>query len=87
MHEKTRSAKGRKMKSLRSSTVEPVLGSLINYTGMNRINSKGIGQANKCMLMAGTAYNLKKLLKCIFKPQPLRLQNHQIISSAMPMAA
>jgi hypothetical protein len=32
------SAKGRRMKLLRSSTVEPVFGSLINYTGLNRIN-------------------------------------------------
>jgi transposase len=59
MHRKTRSIQGRKMKLLRSSTVEPVFGSLINYTGMSRINSKGIQQANKCMLMAAAAYNLK----------------------------
>jgi transposase len=63
MHERTESAKGRRMKLLRSSTVEPVFGSLINYTGLNRINVKGLSQANKCMLAAATAYNLKKLLK------------------------
>lgn len=87
MHEKTKSSKGKRMKSLRSSTVEPVLGSLINYTGMSRINSKGIRQANKCMLMAATAYNLKKLLKYNFKPLQVKLQNHQIVSSAMLIAA
>ena len=51
------------MKKLRSSTVEPVLGTLVNYLGMRRVNTRGIEQANKCMLMAAIAYNLKKLLK------------------------
>lgn len=55
--------KAKKMARLRSATVEPVLGSLINYTGMRRVNAKGIKQANKCMIMAAAAYNLKKLLK------------------------
>jgi len=67
MQQRTKSIKGRQMKVLRSSTVEPVFGSLINYTGLKRINTKGLKQANKCMLMAATAYNLKKLLKYNFK--------------------
>jgi transposase len=87
MHRKTRSIHGRKMKLLRSSTVEPVFGSLINYTGMSRINSKGIQQANKCMLMAAAAYNLKKLLKYHFKPSQIRAENHQSKTEGMPMAA
>lgn len=87
MHRKTRSIQGRKMKLLRSSTVEPVFGSLINYTGMSRINSKGIQQANKCMLMAAAAYNLKKLLKYHFKPAQIRPKEHQTSLSGMPMAA
>lgn len=87
MHRKTRSIHGRKMKLLRSSTVEPVFGSLINYTGMSRINSKGIQQANKCMLMAAAAYNLKKLLKYHFKPSQIRTENHQSKTEGMPMAA
>ena len=68
MQQRVDSKKGKRMKLLRSSTVEPVLGSLINYTGLKRINAKGLKQANKCMLMAATAYNLKKLLKHTFKP-------------------
>jgi transposase len=68
MQQRVESTKGKQMKLLRSSTVEPVLGSLINFTGLKRINPKGIKQANKCMLMAATAYNLKKLLKYKFKP-------------------
>jgi len=63
MLRQTQSSKGRQMKLLRSATVEPVFGSLINYNGLNRINSKGLKQANKCMLVAATVYNLKKLLK------------------------
>jgi transposase len=47
----------------RSSTVEPVLGTLINFLNMKKINSRGMAQANKHVLMAATVYNLKKLLK------------------------
>ena len=52
-----------KIRKLRSSTVEPVLGTLVNYLSMRRVNTRGIKQANKCMLMAAVAYNLKKLMK------------------------
>lgn len=68
MQRRIESPKGKQMKSLRSSTVEPVFGSLINHTGLKRINTKGLKQANKCMLVAATAYNLKKLLKLKFDP-------------------
>jgi len=30
---------------------------------MRKVNTRGIEQANKCMLMAGSAFNVKKLLK------------------------
>jgi hypothetical protein len=51
------------MKKLRQSTVEPVLGTLINFLGMKRVNTRGIKLANKCMLMAAIAYNVKKMMK------------------------
>ena len=51
------------MKSKRQSTVEPVFGSLTQFFGMRKVNTKGIKQANKVMLMSATAYNLKKYLK------------------------
>ena len=54
---------GKKMKSLRQSTVEPVFGTLIEFMGMRKMNTIGIRQANKNMLMAAVAYNLKKYLK------------------------
>jgi transposase len=63
MHIKLQTPKAKRMKRLRSSTVEPVLGTLVNFLGMRRVNTRGLAQANKCMLMAAIAYNLKKLLK------------------------
>ena len=51
------------MKKLRSATVEPVIGTLVGYLGMKRVNTRGLELANKCMLMAAVAYNLRKLLK------------------------
>lgn len=51
------------MKKLRSSTAEPVLGTLVNFLGMRRVYTKGISLADKCMTMAAIAYNLKKLMK------------------------
>jgi len=58
-----KSKQGRSMKAKRQSTVEPVFGILTQFMGLRKINTKGIRQANKVMLLSGTAYNLKKLLK------------------------
>ena len=44
-------------------------GTLVNYLGMRRVNTRGIQQANKCMLMAAVAYNLKKLMRSEGKKQ------------------
>src|SRR5215218_6394882 len=63
MHARLESVNREKIRNLRSSTVEPVLGTLVNYLAMRRVNTRGIRQANKCMLMAAVAYNLKKLMK------------------------
>ncbi len=69
MYRRMQTGTGRKMRRLRSSTVEPVLGTLVNYTAMKQVNTKGITLANKCLLMAAAAYNLKKLVKrSIAKP-------------------
>ena len=62
MHERLQTPKARRMKKLRQSTVEPVLGTLVNFLGMRRVNTRGIELAGKCMLMAAACYNLKKLL-------------------------
>ena len=50
------------MKKRRHSTVEPVLGTLINFMGMRRIWTRGLKSANKFMIGAAIAYNLKKWL-------------------------
>lgn len=60
------SKKGKRMKQLRQSTVEPVFGSLIHHYGMRKVNVRGKAGAHKVMLMAATAFNLKKYMK--FKP-------------------
>jgi hypothetical protein len=63
MHARLQTVNREKIRQLRSSTVEPVLGTLVNYLAMRRVNTRGIKQAGKCMLMSAVAYNLKKLLK------------------------
>jgi transposase len=63
MHYRMLTKKAKILMKKRQSTVEPVIGSLVNNNGMKRINTKGLVQANKCMTMAAVAYNLKKLLR------------------------
>ena len=63
MHARLQTVNREKTRQIRSSTVEPVLGTLVNFLAMRRVNTRGIKQANKCILMAAIAYNLKKLLK------------------------
>ena len=63
MHARLQAVNREKIRQLRSSTVEPVLGTLVNYLAMRRVNTRGIKQAAKCILMSAIAYNLKKLLK------------------------
>ena len=40
------------MVRVRSKTVEPVIGTLVNFTKMKRVNTRGIESANKHVLMA-----------------------------------
>jgi transposase len=63
MHNRLQTPMAKRMKKLRSSTVEPVLGTLVNFLGMRRVYTKGVSLAHKCMTMAAIAYNLKKLMK------------------------
>ena len=65
--ERVKSQQGKWMKYKRSSTVEPVFGTLTQFMGLRKINTIGIKQANKVMHMAAIAYNLKKYLKFIEK--------------------
>jgi len=79
MHVKMQTAYARKMIRIRSKTVEPVLGTLINFLNMKRVNTRGIKQANKHVMMAALCYNLKKLLnfnkrRPKIKPQAMDIQ-------------
>lgn len=68
MHDKMQTTYAKRMSRIRSKTVEPVLGTLINFLGMKRVNTRGIKQANKHVMMAALCYNLKKLL-CFKAPK------------------
>ena len=57
------SERGKRMKNLRQSTVEPVFGSLTQFYGLRKIGVLGKAGAHKVMLMASIAFNLKKYLK------------------------
>jgi transposase len=66
-----------RMVKLRAGTIEPVFGNLINYYGMRKINVKGIKGAHKVMLMAATAYNLRKWMKFMSKKANVKVQELQ----------
>jgi hypothetical protein len=55
------------MLRIRSKTVAPVIGTLVNCTNMKRVHASGIQNANKQVLMASLTYNLKKYLRFILK--------------------
>jgi transposase len=82
MHQKLINNKAyhRRLVKRRSATVEPVLGTLINYHNMRRVNTRGMAGANKHVLMAALCYNLKKYLRFIFRTA-------QTIEIAMPKPA
>ena len=63
MHVRMQTKKAKVLMKKRQSTVEPVIGTLVNYLGMRKVNTIGLAQANKCMMLSAAAYNLKKLLK------------------------
>ena len=60
---RVKSKQGSYMKKKRQSTVEPVFGTLTQFMGLRKLNTKGIRQAQKVMLMSAVAYNVKKYLR------------------------
>ena len=78
MNEKIHSNYGIKMRRLRQSTVEPVIGTLINFLSAKKIRTIGIKQANKHLIGAAIAYNIKKWMKWQNK-------NPKIVAIAMPI--
>ncbi|HWV75416.1 MAG TPA: transposase [Pseudosphingobacterium sp.] len=63
MHLRMQTKKAKILMKKRQSTVEPVIGALVNYLGTKKVNTKGLALANKCVTMAAIAYNLKKMLR------------------------
>ena len=53
---------GKQKMRLRGATVEPVWGTLLHFRRLKKVYTKGNDLANKQVLMAATAYNLKKLI-------------------------
>jgi hypothetical protein len=89
MHEKLNRNKQytQKIRKIRSSTVEPVLGTLINFMNMRKINSRGMKQANKHVMMVARCYNLKKYMKFgRKKPQIMAKEKLQDVQNALSNA-
>jgi transposase len=84
MHEKLKSPYAKRMSKIRSKTVEPVLGTLINFMSMRRLNTRGIQQANKHILMAALTYNLKKYMAYVpKKPKVIAMAMRQELKSIL----
>jgi len=54
--------KGKRRMRLRSSTVEPVWGTLLNFRRLKKVYTKGNNLAGKQVLMAAATYNLMKFM-------------------------
>jgi len=67
MRKRLKTRSGKLTYRLRMHTVEPVFGSLQEYYGLRRIYVRGKNSAFKVMLMAASAFNLKKWVKEITK--------------------
>ena len=67
MHEKLQTAYAKRIFKKRGSTVEPVLGTMLNFLNLKRVNTRGIKQANKHCLMSALTYNHKKILNVCFE--------------------
>lgn len=80
MHEKMQTKYAKRLAKIRSSRVEPVLGTLINFLNMKRLNTRGIHQASKHVLMAALCYNLKKCMKYSGKNRKQMIMERAVFS-------
>jgi hypothetical protein len=84
MHEKLQTSYAKRIFKKRGSTVEPVLGTMLNFLNLKRVNTRGIKQANKHCLMSALTYNLKKYLKFIKNERIsvcMQLKNNAILTN------
>lgn len=63
MINRLKSPSGKSNYFLRMQSVEPVFGTLQQHYGLRWINARGLSSADKIMLMAGAALNLKKWMR------------------------
>ena len=63
------------MKKLSSATVESVLGTLLDFRAMRKVHTRGIKFANKHVLLATMAYNLKKLMNHVYYKFSISIAN------------
>ncbi len=85
--DRQQSLRGERMKRIRQRTVEPVLGSLVEYYGLRKVNVRGKTGAHKVMLMAAGAFNLKKYMKFTTKStvsQAIALNVEEPLASQSP---
>jgi len=78
MHEKLQTPYAKRIMKKRGSTVEPVLGTMLNFLSLKRVNTRGIKGTNKHVMMAALVYNLKKVLK-------FKRPKQTIMAKAMPL--
>jgi len=85
MHEKlaSKAQYAKIISKIRSRTVEPVLGTCINFLNMKRLNSRGMASANKHVMMSALVYNLKKLMKFNRKSAEFTVQEMPINDSRL----
>ena len=67
-------AYAKKLSRIRSKTVEPVLGTMLNYLNLRRVNTRGMARAKKHVLLSAMIYNLKKYLKYIKRKAQIKVQ-------------
>jgi transposase len=63
MDDRLQTDKGQRLMGERKGIVEPVFGNLLDHYGMRKVYSRGKPAADKHVMMAAAAYNLKKWLK------------------------
>ena len=85
MISKLKSNKGQQSYALRMQTVEPTIGTLQQYYGLRWINVRGKDLANKVMLMAGAALNLKKWVKKTLNRPFFTLHHSDLLPNIMAL--
>ena len=78
MHERMQTNYAQTLRQLRQSTAEPVIGTLVNFMAMKRIRTIGLQQANKHLIGAAVAYNIKKMMKW-------KTKNPKIVAMVLPI--